>query len=265
MRVALRALGIATAVLWILVGAFVGLCIYSALKVSIKGISADYRIQGTTARMLMNVTIVNGGFFDITDLNLSTCLYMPLVRAELNRSSTLVPAIRSGGEVNITHTFVLDIAAITARPAVLRALFLNSTDLVLIVSISLTYAYVFGVELSANQTVPWGAPLSNLRVSSPILRLVGSEIELEVHVSFENEAPFSFSFWLRALNGHGDQIGTSETFSIDTGASFSQLVSIKIPLSDWTGSGSIEACVYLGVGPTFYIMAREYSFASLLG
>ena len=247
MRAALRAISIATTILWIFVGAFVGLTIYSATLMHIEEFSGGGAFVDTTFIVQVNVTLSNGGYFDITDIGILTSLCMPLTGVELNRSSTSVGAIRAGETKRISHQFELDVLSLLERPEVVRALLLNSTDLELVMSFSLTYALVFTIKIDANTSVPWGAPLSGFRVREYEASHVGTEVRLVLNVTFKNDAQLSFNFMLRAFDEHGTPIGESSPIPITSKQAFNGTVVIPIPADRWTGRGWVVACVDLGL------------------
>ena len=248
MKAALRVLSIATIILWIFVGAFIGLIVYSALQMKLGEISVEGTFLGRKLITKVNASLFNGGYFDITDIDILTRLHMPLVGVELNRSSTSVPAIRAGEEGRISHEFVLDFPSLLERPEVVRVLLLNSTDLELILSLSLTYAVVFKVKMDVNTTMPWGAFLSGFRVREYEATPIGTEIYLVLNITFKNDAGFGFNFWLKAFDETGTPIGESSPISISVGDVFEGRVSIPIPLAKWTGRGWVNACIDVGAG-----------------
>jgi len=248
MKAALRILSFTTIILWVFVGAFIGLTVYSALKIRIEEFSGGGAFLGYKFIVQVNASLFNGGYFDITDIDILTRLHMPLVGVELNRSSTSVPAIRAGEEGRISHEFVLDFLSLLERPEVVRALLLNSTDLELIVSFSLTYAIVFTVKMDVNTTMPWGAFLSGFEVRAYEATPVDTEVYLVLDITFENDAELGFNFWLRAFDEAGTPIGESSPISISAGDTFDGQVSIPIPAGKWTGEGWVSACIDLGIG-----------------
>ena len=248
MRTALRVIGITTTILWIFVGAFIGITVYSALRIRIEEFSGGGYFYGDKFIIRINVTIFNGGYFDITDISILTRLHMPLVGIELNRSSTFVRAIGAGERGRITHGFELDILSLLDRPEVVRAFLLNSTDLELVLSFSLTYAIVFTVAMDVNTTMPWKAFLSGFTVREYEVSPVDDEVDFILNVTFKNESELGFNFWLRAFDGSGTPIGESSPISIDAGDTFDGQVVIPIPADNWTGEGWVSACIDIGIG-----------------
>jgi len=245
MKAALRVISIATAILWIFIGAFIGLTIYSATLMRIEEFSGGGALVGSTFIVQVNVTLSNGGYFDITDIDILTRLYLPIAGVELNRSSTSVEAIRAGERKRISHQFELDMLSLLGRPEVVKVLLLNSTDLELVMSFSLTYALVFTIKVDANTSVPWGAPLSGFKVREYEISHVDAEVHLILNVTFKNDAQLNFNFMLRAFDEHGVFIGESSPISITSDQAFNGTVVIPIPADKWTGKGWVVACVDL--------------------
>ena len=248
MKAALRILGFATIILWILVGAFIGLTLYSATKIQIKRFAGGGGFVGNKFVIQVNATLFNGGYFDITNIDLLTRLHMPLVGVELNRSSTKVPAIRAGEEGRIRHEFMLDFPTLLSRPEVIRALLLNSTDLELMFFFSFTYAVVFTVKMNMSTSMEWKAPLSGFKVREYEISSSGTEVDLILNITFKNESDLNFNFWLRAFDETGTPIGESSTSSISAGDTFDGEIVIRIPADKWTGEGWVSACIDVDIG-----------------
>ena len=72
------------------------------------------------------------------------------------------------------------------------------------------------------------------------------EDELTANLTFVNNSPYGYSFWLEALNDLNQTLGTSEAFNVDPGTLFDGSITMTIDTSLWTGSGSLLVHLSLG-------------------
>jgi len=243
LEVTLRALAVATGLLWLFLGVFLATVIYSATQIRVEGMAATIRQEDASIIFSINVTIYNGGFHDITNLNIRTVMVLNLTGDVLANASSTLPAIRKRERGVLIHEVVLDLAALAQKPEVIKVLAFNDTAIDLAIYISLTYAYVFGTVLNMNSSVPWGAPMSGLVVKG--YQFVGDA--LLVNMSFSNHSPMGYEIWLEALNDRGESLGTSDKVSMSPGAAFDGAFEISILHPElWTGSGTLVAHVAIG-------------------
>ena len=239
MRVTLRALSVATGLLWLFIGLFLATTIYSAMQIRIEGVSVSLpQVEG--AGLCYNITIViyNGGFYDIRNLTITTTMILNQTGDVILSTSSMLPAIEKGERGTLMHIVVLDLAAIQEEnDAVFRILMLNNSDITVVSSIELLYAYMFWTKLSTNFTAAWGAPLSDMRVWA--YELSGDVFSF--NMTFVNSSPMSYSFWVEVLNDQGEVVGTSSPVDMAPGYVLTERVDVPVDLGGWTGSGTIVA------------------------
>ena len=239
MRVTLRALSVATGLLWLFIGLFLATTIYSAMQIRIEEVGVSLpQVEGAALYYNITITIYNGGFYDIRNLTITTTMILNLTGDLILSTSSMLPAIGKGERGTLVHVVVLDLAAVQAENAtVFRILMLNNSDITVVSSIGLLYAYTFWTELSTNFTAAWGAPLSGMRVWA--YGLSGNVFSF--NMTFVNSSPMSYSFWVEVLNDRGEVVGTSSPVDVAPGYVFEGQVSVLVDPGLWTVSGTIVA------------------------
>ncbi|MGD8505528.1 MAG: hypothetical protein PVF15_02560 [Candidatus Bathyarchaeota archaeon] len=208
MKHAIRALGWATAVLWILVILFSGTVVYSALQIEMN-LEEELGMASSNGTMTMSFpfSVVNGGLYDISELNITTRIIAEN-EIVISSSATQIPLISRGETVSNTHDISVSLDDILAKD--LTNLLFNDTDLDVDMYVGLTYAYAIPLKISSNLTMPWGAPLSNLTIGEPSISLPFPDIQVNVPFSFENHAFFGLNGTVRLeiMDGSNNQKGS---------------------------------------------------------
>ncbi len=227
MKYAIRALGWATAILWIFVMLFSGTLAYSAMQIGVN-FEQDPEVTVSNYTMTMSIpfSISNGGYYDISNLDIATSIVAEN-EAVITSSTTLVPLISRGDTVSKTHDISVSLDDILAKN--LTFMLLNDTDLNVDMLVALTYAHAIPLKISSNLTVPWGAPLSNLTIGEPTFTRQ-PPYRAEVPVSFENHAFFSLNGTLRLeIVERNDLIGwADESISVPSEDSYNSTILVTI-------------------------------------
>jgi len=186
MKQAVKALGWATSIFWIMLLLFTITVVYSALQITPSLGEPSVSHSGDVLTTSLPMALYNGGFYDISKFNLTT-----LIRDQsgqtITGSSTFVPIISSGANTTITHTMSLSIEQLTSGD--LSDLLFNDGELDVEAILRLVYARAFPIEISLNLSMPWGAPFANLTigdVSASPFNL--THIRILLPVSFENHS-----------------------------------------------------------------------------
>jgi len=210
MKYAIRALGWATAALWILVILFSGTVVYSAMQIGMDfGEEPEMTVSNGEMTMAIPFSISNGGLYDISELNITT-----VIAAEnetvISRSTTTVPLISRGKTVNETHDIRLSLDDMLTKN--LTYMLFNDINLSVGMLVGLTYAYAIPLTVSTSLPMPWGAPLNNLTIGEPSFTAIGeSSYNVTVPLSFENHAFFSLNETIRLEIMDGNNlIGSKE-------------------------------------------------------
>lgn len=257
MKVAIRTISISSAFLWVFLIAYAASAVFSMKDFQLTfgtlqtSISAENEIV-----FVLPITIVNKGFYDISDFNISTEI-MDQQEFMLARGSTPVPLIGTGQTVNATHQvkFKIDEALNSST----RLLF-DDTDLRLAQTFSMKAAETIPVQASSNVSLPWGAPLHNFtvgafQVSGESASHDGGHVEGVVSVSFENHALFRLNgtLQLRLYNNVNVLVGTGQaSFDVPQNSDYHQNLMVDVLMQHVTTNGHYEVFVetsMFNVGP----------------
>lgn len=186
MKQAIRALGWAVGILWIMLLLFTVTAVYSAVQIRPSLGEPSATASGSTLMASLPIVLYNGGFYDLSQFNITTQV-RDQGSAIITRSSTLVPLVSAGANVTITHSMSLSIEQVATGH--LSRLLFNDSELEIEAVVRLLYARVFPFEISLNSSMPWGAPFANLTLGSiSVTPLNLTHIRARVPLSFENHS-----------------------------------------------------------------------------
>jgi len=192
MKQAIRALSVATTALWILIVLFSVTSIYSALKLGFGFERTEVSASDDVLTVSMSFFVDNVGFYDISNLNVTTDLNNH-DGTLISNSTTLVPLISRGSRVERAHNISISMDDIVTGD--LTDLLFQDSVLDIAMYVSLKYAHAIPLQLSFNTTIPWGAPLANLSIGEiTTIDIDPAHLQKTVPISFENHSFF-------ALNG----------------------------------------------------------------
>jgi hypothetical protein len=163
MQMAIRALGWATKLLWIIILAIIITIAYSATQISIAFGEPTTTVTGQTVTISLPISVRNAGLYDLTQLNVTTQITDQYGHS-LVEDSTLIQIISRGANTTTMHTTALNITKILDQNS---GLLFNDTTFNAFQYVAFSYASAIPLSVYANQTMPWGAPLSNLVISNP--------------------------------------------------------------------------------------------------
>jgi hypothetical protein len=186
MKIAIRMLTIATIILWIVILFFSVTAVYSAMNVGINLGEAQMLPSSNGIIFSLPFSITNNGYYEIADLNLTTRVTDP-DGTVLDLTETFVASIPQGTTVNESHTIPIDLDTIMSMDHV--PLLLNDSSFNVEIFAGLNFARAVPVQLSANVTMPWGAPFANFSVGTiSVSPFNSTHGEAAIPVSFENHA-----------------------------------------------------------------------------
>lgn len=191
MRQAIRALGWATKIFWIVIAVFMITCLYSAIYVIQANMGGNpfgepaVSFSNGTATMSLPFAFNNTGFYDISDLNITTCI-ADYNRTLISAATTFVPLIPHGNNVEETHNISISLDNIVSRN--LTYLFFNSGNFSIEIFAGLKFAHIFPFQISINTTMPWGAPLNNFSIGEISFDYINRKIVIPL--SFNNDSPY---------------------------------------------------------------------------
>lgn len=183
MQMAIRALGWATKLLWIILIAIVITIAYSATQINIAFGEATTTVTEQTVTISMPINIHNAGLYDINQLNITTRISDQNGNS-LVSDSTLTQVISKGTDTTTMHTVTLNITKMLTEQ---NNLLFNDTTLTAFQYVAFNYANAIPLSVHANYTMQWGAPLSNLVISNPSYQPYNTTHSIiSVQISFEN-------------------------------------------------------------------------------
>jgi hypothetical protein len=184
MQQAIRALGWATKILWIIFIAIIITIAYSATQISIAFGEPQTTANEQEVTLSFPISVNNQGLYDLSQLNFTTKI-TDMTGQTLVKGTTVSQLIPRGSAQTMVHTVTIDLAGILAQG---NSLLLRDTDLTVFQYVSLNYANAIPLSVHANQTMPWGAPLSNLAIYiNPTFQFYNSTHSIvSVQLYFEN-------------------------------------------------------------------------------
>jgi hypothetical protein len=226
MKQAIRALGWATTTLWILVILFSGTVVYSAMQI---GMDFQGEPQVTTSngtlKMALPFSISNNGFYDISNMTITTSI-LTENDTVISSSSTFLEIIPRGGLINATHEIVISLKDMLAKN--LTYMVFNDTKLNMEMSVELIYANTIPLKISSNQTMQWGAPIYNLTINEVSFTPPN---QADVFLSFKNHAFFVLNgtIYLELVDETGNEIGAgSRDIFVPPGQTYAEPVPVTL-------------------------------------
>jgi hypothetical protein len=195
MKQAIRALGWATTIFWIMLLLFTVTAVYSAFQIrpGFGGTSTSTSDHGLMVSLPFS--LYNGGFYDISEINFST-LVRDSYGLPLTNSSTFIQLIPKGTNTTVNHKILVDMRQMSTKS--LSRLLFNDTSLSVDAILKLNYASAIPFQISTNFTIPWGAPLASLTMGRMSVSPYNSTYsEVTVPLSFENHSPLGLNGTMR--------------------------------------------------------------------
>lgn len=242
MKPAIRALTIATLILWTFIIAFAATAIYSVINLS-KGIDfGEVQFFPSSKGVVLSLpfSINNTGYYDISELNVTTRMTAHNGTL-LSLDETLVPLIASGSSIETAHNISIDLSDIMAMDY--TELFFNDSSFGFDAFVSLNFAYAIPVQISINMSVPWGAPLSNLSIGEIS---VPDNNTVVIPVSFENNSYFDIAgtMQLEVYNDIYELVTSGQTnLNVSSNSGYNEQVEMYLSIGDLsklTESGKIR-------------------------
>ena len=163
MKIAIRMLGIATIILWLVILFFSVTAVYSVMNLGVNLGEVQMLPSSKGITFSLPFSIDNNGYYEIADLNLTTRVTDP-DGTLIDLTETFVQSIPRDTTVNATHTIPIDLDAILSMDY-LPFLFEDS-EFNVEIFVGLNFARAVPVQLSTNATIPWGAPLADFSIGS---------------------------------------------------------------------------------------------------
>ncbi len=211
MNIPVRMIGIATTIFWVFLIIFSITAVYSVKDLQFNfGEPQLNMTPDNTAVFSLPVDILNRGYYDLHDFNVTTG-----IRDEhgtlITRGSTFIPLIRRDEPMTVLHNMTISIDDLLEHN---QEYLFNDTILNVDASVGLTLVQLIPAQASGNFAIPWGAPLYNLAVGNPQYAMVNfTHFRVTVPVSFENHAFFDLTgnLQIRMFDDVNTQIGEAQT------------------------------------------------------
>jgi len=255
MRYAVRALGWATKILWILIVVFAATAVHSALNVRMGFGQPQIFFSNKSMVISVPLFVNNTGLYDLSELNM-TVTVMDYNGSLVSTSTTFVPSIPRGSYIESAHNVSMSLDDITSK--LVNYLF-NDTVFNLDMSLKLNFAHAIPFQASMNETVPWGAPLYNFSIgqfSYDSYNLTHERVIIPL--SFENHSPFfgiDGTMRVELYNSNEELLGSSVSdLNVPSHSKYDGQVEMIVDISKITGSGEVR----------FYFETSTFSFGPVV-
>ena len=238
MKYAVRALGWATKILWILIIVFSVTSVYSAMNVRMGFGQPQAFFSSGFLVISVPLFVNNTGLYDLSELNMTVAV-MDHNESRLSTSATFVSSIPRGSSIETAHNVSVSLDDITSK--LLNYLF-NDTVFNLDMSLKLNFAHSIPFKVSKNMTMPWGAPLYNFSIGQVSYNFLNfTHQELVAPISFENHSSyFSVDGFMRVeiYNDNGELLGFSISgLNVPSHSGYKGQMETIVDISKVTGSG----------------------------
>ena len=255
MKYAIRALGWATKIIWILIVFFAVTSAYSALNVRIGFGEPQVFPSSDSIVISIPLFVNNTGLYDLSELNMTVAV-MDYNGSSISTSTTFVPSIPRGSSIETAHNISMSLDDIMSK--LLDYLF-NDTVFNIDLSLKLNFARAIPFQVSTNMTIPWGAPLYNFSIGQISYNYFNLTYqEAVIPISFENHSPyFGVDGTMRVeIYKDNDELlgfGASD-LNVPSHSSYDGQVETTVDISKITGSGEV----------LFYFETSLFSFGPLV-
>ncbi len=255
MKHAVRALGWATKIFWILIIAFTATAVYSALD--IQASLGHPRLVSSNGLLVFSLplSINNTSYYDLSELNL-TATVMDATGPVISQSTTYVPLVQRGSFITHVHNASIDLNdLVQGTPDYL----FNDTVFEVNMSLTVRYASAFVFRFSENETLDWGAPLYNFSVGQIVYSPHNATHQKAVvPLSFANHSSFSNvtgTIYLESYSDEAEWIG-SGTANVDVSrhAAYDGYIEAFVDSTRLMGSGALH----------FYFTTSMFDFGPLV-
>lgn len=190
LRGLIRGLGILSILLSLVAAVITGTVLYTVASTltNLERGEPSFEVAGSMIDLTIPITLVNEGFFAISSLSITTRTAAP-DGSSLGEGTTGPISLAPGESTSILHKFTIDLSNMS--PQTLNSLLYEDGTLALNLDVSTAIAPFIKTNLSAEGTLPWGAPLGNLRFGDSVFSNHNStHVLVSVPLSFENRSPF---------------------------------------------------------------------------
>jgi len=257
MRYAVRALGWATKIFWIMIIVFSVTSVYSVLNLKMGFGQPQIFLSDEEATISIPLFINNTGLYDLSELNI-TADVMDYNGSSVAASTTFVPLIPKGSNIETLHNISISLDEITSKA---QTYLFNDTTFNVDISVKLNFASAIPFQVSMNMTIPWGAPLYNLSIGQFSYNYINlTHVEVITPISFENHSPYFSVEGLMQVeiyndNDNGERLGLGVSdLNVPSHYGYDGQVEMIVDISKITGSGEVR----------FYFETSVFSFGPVV-
>jgi hypothetical protein len=241
MRQAIRALSWATKILWIILLALVITIAYSASQINISLGEQQITATQRTITISFPVSIRNQGLYDIAQLNVTTRIASQNSQT-LATGTTVFQLVKRGTTETRTHSIRISIRRIIDKDS---NLLFDDTVLTVFQYVSLNYANAVPFTAYANQTMQWGAPLSNLAIQQITYQPYNmTHSTANVRLYFENHNQYvavTGNLRIEIYNSHQALMGSgTTTIDAQPNTSCNAQINVLVENSRITSAGELH-------------------------
>ncbi|RLG91601.1 hypothetical protein DRO34_03780 [Candidatus Bathyarchaeota archaeon] len=191
MKTALRMVGIATTIIWLMLALFIVTAVYSATLLEINFEEPRFYVsEDNVPTIAFIIEINNRGYYTLEDFTLETeILYQNTT--QISSKKTYVAAIPAGEQTLITHSLAFHIDHLLLNAS---ELLFEDANFTVVNRVKLNFTSLLPIMVSANNSFPWGAPLYNFTVGEVAFEPYNStHSKVSFPISFQNHAFFNLT------------------------------------------------------------------------
>ena len=210
------------------------------LKVSVGDVTVE--AVDATVKVQIPATVVNGGYYSVSDVNLETTV-KDQAGALLAKGSTGPVTIPAYASRELTHVLILDVKSLKEEE--LKRLLFNDQTLQVEAKASAELRPFIAVSATALTPFEWGAPMKDFKVGKATFKPYNKTHDLvSIPVSFRNNSPYvsveaEVEAGLLDLQGRLKGVGTL-TIKARPKAAFNGTLNLLLKLSE----GELEELLF---------------------
>ena len=248
---------VATSVFWIVLIIFAMFAIYSLENTRFEiGKPQTTMASDNELVFIFPVEIVNNGYYDLNDLNISTEI-KDAQNSITAQGFTFVPVVDTSETLNTTHQMRINLTDIFQTDPYLA---FNDTELQVNATVRMNAAELISLQASSNIIIPWGAPLYNLKFGTKQFEAQISDnstrfYRVTIPTAFENHASFDLNGTIE-LNAYDNKniltYSDNIIFDAPRQSTYEADLNFNIPAADVSTNGRLEAFFrtpFLDYGP----------------
>ena len=168
---------------------YLAIAVYSASQITVRSVSQPTaEVTGTNSiTVSAGIDFVNGGFLPVSNVGLTTFVWLPTGQLIGEGRSPLI-TVPGSSIATIPLNFTVPLSATSAALTLLT----HSLTLPSHTWANATFAYVISIHLDDASSVTWGAPFDGLNITAGPPNSTGNgSVTVAVHLAYTNHAPLT--------------------------------------------------------------------------